>query len=196
MAAYIVHFGKVRGSGLNLVSGSSFCSLNQRVGSGIHVKSNSGCRLMCALPSGKDPKSMTMDDWKQILAPEEYYVLREKGTERPGTGEYDKFYPEEGYFACRGCGNPLYSAQSKFNSGCGWPAMDKCYKNSVITESDMAFGMMRTEIMCAQCKGHLGHVFGGERFTETNERHCVNSLSIKYVADPLSEPLEEEKVLG
>ena len=64
-------------------------------------------------------------EWKQSLTPEEYHVIREKGTERPGTGEYDKQYPKEGYFACRACGNPLYSAQSKFNSGCGWPAFDK-----------------------------------------------------------------------
>lgn len=73
-------------------------------------------------------------EWKQALSPEQYYVLRQKGTEPPRTGKYDKFYPKEGYFVCAGCGNPLYSAAAKFDSGCGWPAFDKCYKGSVRTE--------------------------------------------------------------
>lgn len=73
-------------------------------------------------------------EWKQALSPEQYYVLRQKGTEPPRTGKYDKFYPKEGYFVCAGCGNPLYSAAAKFDSGCGWPAFDKCCKGSVRTE--------------------------------------------------------------
>lgn len=131
-------------------------------------------------------------EWKKLLDPEEYRILRKKGTERAGTGEYDHFYPKEGYFVCKGCGNPLYSAAAKFNSGCGWPAFDKCYAGAVKTEVDVSFGMRRIEIMCAKCDGHLGHVFEGERFTPTNERHCVNSKSVKYVEGQLDS--EEEAV--
>lgn len=125
----------------------------------------------------KDPKSVTEAEWKQKLSAAEYRVLREKGTERAGTGEYDKFYPKgDSHFACRGCGNALYSAEAKFDSGCGWPAFDKCYKGAVKTKTDVTFGMRRVEILCAKCDGHLGHVFEGERMTPTNERHCVNSV--------------------
>jgi len=106
-----------------------------------------------------------------------------KGTERPSSGEYDSYYPKEGYFACRACNNPLYSSESKFKSGCGWPAFDKCYENSVAIEIDESHGMRRIEIMCNNCGGHLGHVFEGENFTSTNERHCVNSASVKYVKE-------------
>lgn len=134
-------------------------------------------------------------EWKSELSEMEYYVLRQKGTERPRTGEYDKFYPSKGYFKCAGCGNPLYSAESKFNSGCGWPAFDKCYVGSVKTEIDVTMGMRRIEIMCAKCDGHLGHVFEGERMTPTNERHCVNSISTKYEEGEPPLPLEEAKVV-
>eukprot|EP00943_MAST-04B_sp_MAST-4B-sp1_P007304 g7304.t1 len=140
-------------------------------------------------------------EWQKELTPDEYYVLRQKGTELAGTGEYDKFYPEkdEGYFECRACKHPLYSAASKFNSGCGWPAFDKCYKDALSVEVDRSLGMSRIEIMCNNCGGHLGHVFEGEGFTNTNERHCVNSLSLKFVkggkvaANMVEMPLEATK---
>jgi len=134
-------------------------------------------------------------DWKKELSDAEYYVLRQKGTERPRTGEYDKFYPKKGFFACAGCANPLYSAQSKFDSGCGWPAFDKCYTGGVIIDVDNTLGMRRVEIMCAACDGHLGHVFEGERATPTNERHCVNSISTKYVDAEPPAGLVEAKVV-
>ncbi|CAM9807465.1 unnamed protein product [Pylaiella littoralis] len=136
-------------------------------------------------------------EWKAELTPEEYAVIRNKGTEGASTGEYDKFYPEkhEGYFACKACKHPLYSAESKFKSGCGWPAFDKCFKGSVVTETDNKFGMRRVEIMCGSCGGHLGHVFEGERMTPTNERHCVNSVSVKFMKGPIPEGLEEDKVV-
>ena len=110
-----------------------------------------------------------------------------------GTGEYNKFKPKEGHFACRGCGSPLYSAKSKFDSGCGWPAFDKCYEGRVATTIDQSHGMRRVEITCAACGGHLGHVFEGERFTDTNERHCVNSISVRYVKE--SSDLQEQPVM-
>ena len=133
--------------------------------------------------------------WRDELSPGQYAVLRDKGTERPGTGEYNKFYPEAGHFACAACGTPLYSAAAKFDSGCGWPAFDKIVKGAVVTQTDTSLGMKRVEIMCAGCGGHLGHVFEGERFTPTNERHCVNSLSMKYFPTPLPDGSSEEKIL-
>lgn len=126
------------------------------------------------------PVQKTEEEWKQVLSEEEYNVLREKGTERAGTGEYNKFKPGTGHFKCRACNAPLYSAKAKFDSGCGWPAFDKCYEGSVRTEVDLSFGRKRIEILCANCGGHLGHVFQGERYTDTDERHCVNSISVKY----------------
>lgn len=146
-------------------------------------RSAQGVVVARAMADGiKAPGSTNADDavWREKLSREEYRILRQKGTEMGGTGEYNKFAPVEGFFKCAGCGNPLYSAQSKFDSGCGWPAFDKCYTGSVKTETDFSFGMKRVEIMCNACGGHLGHVFEGESFTATNERHCVNSVSIKF----------------
>eukprot|EP00040_Diaphanoeca_grandis_P020942 m.111380 g.111380 ORF g.111380 m.111380 type:complete len:236 (-) comp28117_c0_seq2:122-829(-) len=130
----------------------------------------------------KYPCTLTDFEWRAALSPLEYDVLRDKGTEPARSGEYDDFTAPSGHFACRGCAAPLYSAQSKFESGCGWPAFDKCYTGSVVTKTDLAYGMVRIEIMCANCGGHLGHVFRGERYTESNQRHCVNSLSITFKA--------------
>lgn len=133
-------------------------------------------------------------EWKAELSAAEYHVIRDKGTEAPFTGELNKSQPKEGYFACRACANPLYTHTAKFESGCGWPAFDKCLTGSINTNVDTTHGMRRIEIVCAACDGHLGHVFEGEGKTETNERHCVNSVSIKYVKEPLPDaaPKDEE----
>lgn len=140
-----------------------------------------------------------MTDWKKASESEltafQKSVLWDKATEPAGSGEYDKLYPKTGYFACRACKSPLYSAVSKFHSGCGWPAFDKCYKDAIHTETDKTFGIIRVEIMCATCGGHLGHVFEGERFTTTDERHCVNSASVVYVDAAPPTTLQESKVL-
>lgn len=127
--------------------------------------------------------SKSEEDWRRELSAEEYRILRNKGTEPPFSGKYDAFYPESGFFSCRACGNPLFDARSKFKSGCGWPAFDRFYEGSVEAKVDRSLGMTRIEILCASCGGHLGHVFHGERLTATNERHCVNSLSIAYVPE-------------
>jgi methionine-R-sulfoxide reductase len=112
------------------------------------------------------------------LTPQEERVILRKGTEAPFTGEYDEFFVD-GTFICRRCNAPLFSSESKFNSGCGWPAFDENYPDAVRRETD-ADGR-RTEILCANCGGHLGHVFVGERLTAKNTRHCVNSVSIRFI---------------
>ena len=123
-------------------------------------------------------------DWRARLTSEEHRVLREKGTEEAGSGEYDRVYPVDGYFVCRGCANPLFSAAAKFKSGCGWPSFDRCYVGSVTPQADTSHGDRRVELVCSLCDGHLGHLFTGEKLTELDQRHCVNSLSIKLVKQP------------
>jgi len=111
------------------------------------------------------------------LSPEEEEIIEHKGTEAPFSGEYDDFF-DSGTYVCKRCLNPLYSSGAKFKSGCGWPSFDDEIKGSVKRVPD-ADGR-RTEIVCAKCGAHLGHVFTGEKFTSKNTRHCVNSLSIIF----------------
>ncbi len=117
-------------------------------------------------------------DYNQ-LTPEESRVIMGKGTEAPFTGEYDSFY-KDGTYICRRCNAPLFSSKTKFDAGCGWPSFDENYPDAVKRVPDP--DGQRTEIACGNCGGHLGHVFEGEQITDKNTRHCVNSLSIKFIA--------------
>jgi len=128
-------------------------------------------------------------EWQAVLSPEQFRVLRQKGTEAPYTGKYDKAMPSSGVFTCAGCNAPLYKANHKFKSGCGWPAFYDAVPGAVTRHTDSSFGMERTEIVCSNCGGHLGHVFKGEGYpTPTDERHCVNSISLNFSADdPVTE---------
>ncbi|CBG39820.1 methionine-R-sulfoxide reductase [Helicobacter mustelae] len=111
------------------------------------------------------------------LTEQEAYVILQKGTEPPFSGEYDQHF-EEGVYVCRQCENPLFTSEAKFKSGCGWPSFDDCILDGVRESLDN--DGRRIEITCARCGGHLGHVFRGEGFTQKDTRHCVNSLSIRF----------------
>ena len=120
----------------------------------------------------------TDKDWKTKLSPEEFKILRQKGTEFPFTGKYNDHY-EEGTYLCKGCATPLYQSESKFDSHCGWPSYDSAIEGSLELISDRSSGMLRTEILCSNCGGHQGHVFN-DGTTQTGLRYCVNSASIDF----------------
>jgi methionine-R-sulfoxide reductase len=119
------------------------------------------------------------------LTPEEERIILHKGTERPFSGEFEEF-DETGTFICRRCNAPLYESASKFDARCGWPSFDKEITGAV--ERSVDADGRRTEITCANCGGHLGHVFEGEGFTPLNTRHCVNSISMKFVPEGTTLP--------
>ena len=122
-------------------------------------------------------------EWKEILTPEQYHILREKGTEKPFTGKFLN-NKEKGIYICAGCGNELFTDEMKFDSHCGWVSFDREIKGKKInTHLDKSHGMLRTEITCAKCGGHLGHLFN-DGITETGERYCVNSISLDFIPNP------------
>ena len=138
------------------------------------------------------PKRIEKSDaqWKAELSPEEYKVIREKGTERPFTGQYLN-EKREGVYRCRACGTPLFSSETKFDSGCGWPSFYQAMEGENVREQeDRSHGMRRTEILCAACDAHLGHVFP-DGPNPTGLRYCVNSVSIDL--DPAKGPSGETK---
>ena len=120
----------------------------------------------------------TEKEWKAELSPEQYRILREKGTERPHTGQYNLHF-DKGIYTCAGCNEQLFESDSKFDAHCGWPSFDKAIKGKVGYVKDKSLGMIRTEIICNNCGGHLGHVFN-DGPTITGQRYCVNSLSLEF----------------
>jgi peptide-methionine (R)-S-oxide reductase len=132
----------------------------------------------------EDLKQKPESYWQEKLTPEEYQVLRRKGTERPFSG---KFYRNEaqGIYECGACGQPLFSSDAKFNSSCGWPSFDDPLQSeNVELHEDNTFGMRRTEVTCKNCGSHLGHVFPDGPQETTGQRYCINSLSLKFQPKP------------
>jgi len=126
---------------------------------------------------------LTDEQWRRLLSDEEFYVLRRSGTERAGTGRYlDHGKEDKGAYHCVGCGNYLYDAKHKFHSGCGWPSFNQEVGPGAITEyKDTSHGMVRVEMRCARCDGHLGHIFDDGFDQPTGLRHCVNGVSLIFV---------------
>jgi peptide-methionine (R)-S-oxide reductase len=122
------------------------------------------------------------EEWKEILTPEQYSILRQKGTERPGTGLYDQHFVK-GTYVCAGCGQELFASDSKYDAGCGWPSFSEPSASTVVEEHrDKSYGMIRTEIVCSKCGGHLGHVFN-DGPPPTGLRYCINSASLEFKAE-------------
>lgn len=124
------------------------------------------------------PNQKTEAEWLRELGEDKYRVLRQKGTERPHTGVYNLHF-QSGTYHCGACHTPLFESTTKFESGCGWPSFDDAIEGTIEYQKDTSFGMLRTEIVCAHCGSHLGHVFD-DGPTETGQRYCVNSLSLKF----------------
>ncbi|MGY6647457.1 peptide-methionine (R)-S-oxide reductase MsrB [Wenyingzhuangia sp. IMCC45574] len=121
----------------------------------------------------------TDKEWKKQLTDQQYQILRKKGTERPFTGEYNKHY-KKGTYYCAACNTPLFKSETKFDSGTGWPSFDNHIGDNVDFIADHKFGMVRTEITCKVCDGHLGHVFNDGPKKTTGKRYCVNSASLVF----------------
>jgi peptide-methionine (R)-S-oxide reductase len=132
------------------------------------------------MKSNQYPIEKSEQEWKEILSDEEFRVLRNKGTERPFTSEFETFW-DSGTYVCKGCGAELFHSETKFDAGCGWPSFYQGINKSAIKEIlDTSHGMVRTEVVCAQCGGHLGHVFNDGYDQPTGLRYCINGVSLGF----------------
>lgn len=139
-------------------------------------------KALSVLPADESGRvEKTEQEWKKLLTREQYRVLREKGTERPFRNKYDRHF-EAGKYVCAACGQELFTSETKFNSGCGWPAFYAAKAGDrVVLSPDLTLGMVRTEVTCARCGSHLGHVFDDAPQTPTGQRFCINSVSLKFI---------------
>jgi peptide-methionine (R)-S-oxide reductase len=152
----------------------------------VSTRTSTEQELNVASETSLEKISRTEEEWRSMLSPQAYHVLREKGTEAPFTNEFDEHF-EPGEYACAACGQVLFASDTKFNSGCGWPAFYAARAgNRVVLSPDNSHGMVRTEVTCARCGSHLGHVFDDAPQTPTGQRFCINSVSLKFI------PAEEE----
>ena len=130
-----------------------------------------------------DHTDLTDAEWRARLTPDQYHILREKGTERAYTGQYDKHY-DAGEYYCAGCGAKLFESDAKYNSGCGWPAFTRPSEGEAVAEHrDVSYGMIRTEVTCSACDGHLGHVFPDGPPDQGGLRYCINSAALDFVPE-------------
>ncbi len=129
--------------------------------------------------SNNDSKKMSKEYWRKKLTPEQYKVLREKGTEAPFTGKFYKNF-EKGVYVCGACNQPLFSSETKFDSDCGWPSFDRSLEGNVEFDDDDSLGMRRTEVLCKNCGSHLGHVFNDGPKETTGKRFCINSIALNF----------------
>ncbi|MBI2550275.1 peptide-methionine (R)-S-oxide reductase MsrB [Candidatus Woesearchaeota archaeon] len=126
-----------------------------------------------------NPMPKTESEWKKKLTPEQYHILREKGTELPFSGKYDTFF-DKGNYKCAACGTILFTSETKFDSGCGWPAFFAANEKSIITHNDFSLGIHRIEVMCRKCGSHLGHVFDDGPKAKGGKRYCINSVALRF----------------
>jgi peptide-methionine (R)-S-oxide reductase len=154
---------------------------------GCQPAKNSGANMKSEHPTDPLPSpkiTKTDEEWRRTLTPDQYHVLRQAGTERPYGASYEEFKKQGGgTYVCGGCGAELFSSKHKFDSHCGWPSFyDPANAKNVVTRNDFSLGGVRTEVLCAQCGGHLGHVFKGEGYsTPTDTRYCINGVSLKFI---------------
>ena len=133
------------------------------------------------MADNKFPVSKSDEEWRRELTPEQYRVLRQHGTERPGSSPLNDEH-REGKYICAGCGAALFESETKFNAHCGWPSFDKAQQGAVAVAQDRSHGMVREEVLCAKCGGHLGHVFP-DGPTETGLRYCMNGAALNFEPD-------------
>lgn len=151
-----------------------------------NAESQPAATVSTSAPPAQTKITKTDSEWRTLLSPEQYRVLRKAGTELPFGAGYEEFKSQgSGKYVCAGCGALLFSSKEKFDSHCGWPSFyDPANATNVVLHEDRTLGMVRVEVTCAQCGGHLGHVFKGEGFdTPTDQRFCINQVSLKFVPD-------------